>query len=249
MDRATRETVRGLIVDVDGIDVELVFKPIKRIRLTVSPPEGHVRVSVPLGVDLEFVIGRVYERLDWIRAHQNRLHEIAVLAKADMVTGEPHYVWGKRHELVVLDGIGPAKIRLEGDRLILQVPMKTSPERTRGLLESWYRRELVRAIPPMINIWHPIVGACPTAWGVRRMKTRWGSCNTTTGKIWLSLELAKKDPESLEHVIVHELAHLIEHGHGPRFKQILDGAMPDWRARQRRLNSSVAHPDLWESMQ
>jgi predicted metal-dependent hydrolase len=249
VDTAARAITRRLIVDVDGIDVEIVFKPIKRIHLTVSPPDGHVRISVPIGVELEFVIGLVHERLGWIRAHQTRLQEIVVRAKADMVTGEPHYVWGRRCELVVLEGSHRAEVRLEGTQLVLQVPMNTSPERIRGLLESWYRRELMQAIPPMIDIWHPVVGACPTAWGVRRMKTRWGSCNTTTGKIWLSLELAKKDPESLEHVIVHELAHLLERGHGPQFKQILDRAIPDWRERKRRLNASVAHPDLWEPTQ
>ena len=73
-------------------------------------------------------------------------------------------------------------------------------------------------------------------WRIRKMKTRWGSCNTRAGRIWISLELAKKSIKCLEYVVVHEMAHLIEPSHNRRFWGILDNLMPNWRTYRDELN-------------
>ena len=76
-------------------------------------------------------------------------------------------------------------------------------------------------------------------WRIRRMKTRWGSCNIAARRVWFSLELARKPAPCLEYIVVHELTHLLERGHGARFKALMDEFLPDWRERRKLLNAAV----------
>jgi predicted metal-dependent hydrolase len=82
-------------------------------------------------------------------------------------------------------------------------------------------------------------------WSIRRMKTKWGSCNQETGHIWLNVELAKKHPEGLEYLTVHEMTHLLERSHGPNFSMLMDKHLPDWRARRDRLNDAPLGHEQW----
>jgi predicted metal-dependent hydrolase len=162
-----------------------------------------------------------------------------------MITGEVHYVWGSPFRLLVIERPGRASVGVDGDRLVFGVPHDASRETMERYLDEWYRSQLRVAIPEAITRWEPVVGAKASKWGIRRMRTRWGSCNTATRQIWINLEMAKRHPESLDYLIVHELTHLLERSHGPRFKARLDRAMPDWRARQDRLNGSLLNHDIW----
>ncbi len=232
-------------IKVDDIDVKLVFKHIKHLHIGIYPPRGEVRVSVPFGVREEYVLWAVRSRLPWINKHRERFQRAASQNMQEMLNGEFHYVWGRRYLLSVEEQPGHALIVLEGDRLHMCVPPGSTADRVRQYLDAWYRIQLKNAIPGVLRAWEPIVGARVSDWGVRRMKTLWGSCNATSGRITINLELAKKHPESLDCVVVHELVHLLERGHGTRFKVRMDQAMPDWRARQRRLSQSVSSPGLW----
>lgn len=77
------------------------------------------------------------------------------------------------------------------------------------------------------------------------MKTKWGSCNRETGRLWFNLELAKKHPDCLEYIVVHEMTHLLERGHGERFTTLMDKFMPDWRARRDLFNDAPLAAELW----
>jgi len=109
-------------------------------------------------------------------------------------------------------------------------PLQPGPEANR------LRRELRRAIPPLLDEWAPRLGVPVPDFTIRRMTTRWGTCNVKARRITLSLELARREPELLEYVVVHELAHLIERGHGPRFYAIMNQALPEWRLLRKALN-------------
>jgi predicted metal-dependent hydrolase len=239
------EAVQANWIKVDDIDVKVVFKQIKHLHVGVYPPRGEVRVSVPFGVQEEYVRQAVRSRLPWIYKHRERFQSAASQNMQEMVSGEFHYVWGRRCRLSVAEQPGHALVMLEDDRLHMRVPPGSTSDRVRQYLDAWYRIELKNAIPDVLRAWEPIVGARASNWGIRRMKTLWGSCNARSGRITINLELAKKDPESLDCVVVHELVHLLERGHGPRFKARMDQAMPDWRARRRRLSQSVSSPGLW----
>ncbi|WP_276937422.1 M48 family metallopeptidase [Ferrimicrobium acidiphilum] len=232
-------------IKVEDIDVKLVFKHIKHLHIGVYPPRGEVRVSVPFGFQEEYVRQAVRSRLPWIYKHSERFQRAASQNMQKMVSGEFHYVWGRRCQLSVTEQPGHALVTREDDRLDMRVPPGSTSDRVRHYLDAWYRTELKNAIPGVLRAWEPIVGARASDWGIRRMKTLWGSCNASSGRITINLELAKKHPESLDCVVVHELVHLLERGHGPRFKARMDRAMPDWRARQHRLSQSVSSPGLW----
>ena len=115
----------------------------------------------------------------------------------------------------------------------LPVPATLTP-----LTEADHAR-LAAAIAPLVSHWETALGVRVSAWVIQRMKTRWGSCNTASGRIWLNLELVRHPPECLDYVVLHEVAHLVERGHGERFKAVLAKHMPDWKARRARLRHGL----------
>jgi hypothetical protein len=98
-----------------------------------------------------------------------------------------------------------------------------------------HRAELKARIPALLAQWEPVVGVRVTAWGVRQMRTKWGTCNIKARRIWLNLELARKPGHCLEYIVVHELVHLLERNHNARFRALMDRFLPDWRDRRAAL--------------
>lgn len=230
---------------VAGIDVDVVYKDIKNLHIGVYPPMGRVRVAAPQQLDDDQVRLAVVQRLAWIKGHQERLRSAQRQSIREMVTGESHYAWGSRLRLKVIERPGTAHVEQDGDRLLLYVPEDADSEGRRQALDRWYRSQLRQAVPDVLSKWEPKVGVSVPKWSIRRMKTKWGSCNRETGHIWLNVELAKKHRESLEYLAVHEMTHLLERGHGERFTRLMDRNMPDWRQRQERLNQSRLAHEQW----
>ncbi len=233
-------------IEVSGIPVEVVRKPIKNLHLGVYPPAGRVRVAVPERMDDEAVRLAVVSRLGWIRRQQARFAEQPRESAREMVTGESHYLWGRRYRLEVIEHNGPYRVQRKGrSRLVMCVRPWADTARRRRLLEDFYRQELKQRIPPLIEQWQPVIGVQVAHWGVKKMKTRWGSCNPVARRIWLNLELAKKPPRCLEYILVHEMVHLLERHHNDRFRGLMDRFLPSWRLRRDELNSSPLGHEDW----
>lgn len=232
-------------LSVAGIEVDVVYKRIKNLHIGVYPPLGRVRVAAPSRLDDDQVRLAIVQRLPWIKRQREQLQAAERQSIREMVTGESHYLWGSRYRLKVVERPGRAHVEVDGDRLLLYVPVATATDRRGDLLDRWYREELRRALPTLIAKWAPKLGVASPKWSIRRMKTKWGSCNPETGHIWFNVELAKKHPESLEYLVVHELTHLLERGHGSRFVALMDGALPDWRARRDHLNAAPLPDEQW----
>jgi predicted metal-dependent hydrolase len=232
---------------IAGIDVDVVYKDIKNLHIGVYPPMGRVRVAAPLCFNDDQVRLALVQRLSWIKRQRAQLQAADRQSLREMVTGESHFVWGSRYRLKVIERPGRAHVELDGDRLLLYIPEATAVEHRRELLDRWYRAQLREAIPTVLAKWEPIVGVTIPRWSIRRMKTKWGSCNRETGHIWFNVELAKKHPDSLEYIAVHEMTHLLERGHGQRFTKLMDEAMPDWRARRDRLNDAPLDAQKWNA--
>jgi predicted metal-dependent hydrolase len=230
---------------VRGIDVEIVFKDIKNLHIGVYPPSGRVRVAAPRRLDEDRVRLAVIQRLPWIKQQRQHFLDAARQSEREMTSGETHYVWGSRLRLRIIERPGRAHVETDHDRLLLYVPEGADWEARARLLDRWYRSQLRQAIAPLISHWEPIVGCAVTQWGIRRMKTKWGSCIRDSTRIWLNLELAKKHPQCLEYVVVHELAHFREDNHGERFTKLMDSLMPDWRSRRDTLNASSLAAETW----
>jgi hypothetical protein len=109
-------------------------------------------------------------------------------------------------------------------------PETNAGQRTR-ILNQWYRQQLKELIPPLIQKWQAALGVNVEDWGVKKMKTRWGTCNIEARRIWLNLELAKKPVQCLEYIVAHEIVHLIERHH--------------WRLHRQELNSAPLANETW----
>lgn len=230
---------------VAGIQVDVVYKDIKNLHIGVYPPQGRVRVAAPLRLDDDAVRLALVQRLSWIKRQRQQHKNADRQSQREMVSGESHYVWGNRYRLKIVDRPGKAHVEMESDRLILYVPTGIAIDQRRQLLEKWYRQQLRAVLPCLVVEWESKIGVKVARWTIRRMKTKWGSCNPTTGHVLLNVELAKKHPDSLEYIVVHEMVHILERGHGKRFKALMDSFIPDWRARREQLNNSPLAAELW----
>lgn len=232
---------------VAGLSVEVVRKGIKNLHLGVYPPHGRVRVAAPLAVSDEAVRMAVIGKLAWIRRQRARFAAQPRQSKRDVVSGETHYILGRRYRLNVVEHDGPPRLTLRGHAkaTFLVRPGTTADQRER-LLAEWYRGKLKALIPPLLAKWQARLGVEPAAWGVKKMKTKWGGCNPVTRRLWFNLELAKKPAPCLEYIIIHELAHLLSRHHDDRFIAIMDRHLPQWQATRRLLNAMPLAHETWD---
>jgi predicted metal-dependent hydrolase len=222
---------------VNEISVEVVRKNIKNLHLTVFPPVGRIRVSVPIRVSDEAVRLAVISRLQWIKRHQLKFSEQKRRIIPKFVSGESHYFFGERYPLNVIFHNRPVHVSLRDKALIELYVRAGSPLSWRQkAMAEWYRKELKNIIPPLIYKWEKIIDIKINEWGIKQMKTKWGTCNIKARRIWLNLELAKKPFRCLEYVIVHEMVHLLERHHNCRFMAHMDKLIPNWRAHKDELN-------------
>jgi predicted metal-dependent hydrolase len=221
-------------------------KPIKNLHLGVYPPDGQVRVSAPEHLTDDNIRMAIASRLSWIKKQQAKFQNQPRQSEREMVSGESHYVFGKRYRLEVIERRGRHEIRLKNHSILqLFVNPGTSTANRKRVLTEWYRQQLKDRIPDLLNKWEEVIGKPALVWGVKRMKTKWGSCNITQQRIWLNLELAKKPPECLEYVVVHEMTHLLERHHGDRFKSLMDRYLPQWRQYRDVLQREPLSDETW----
>lgn len=222
-----------------NIPVEVIRKKIKNLHLSVLPPDGRVRVSAPTQLTDEAITMFVRTKLGWIKKQQEKFQQQPRQSERQYVSGETLYVWGKQYFLQVEYSYKGNALILSGDKAILTVRKESSPKQRDGFVNEWYRNLLKQEVAKYLPKWEKTTGLYCSSWQSKYMTTKWGTCNPTSKKIWLNLQLAKKPIECLEYIILHELAHLKVHNHGPEFTAILDKYMPYWREHKRRLNDST----------
>jgi len=217
-------------INVAGIAVEVWRKPIKNINLAVYGPDGRVRISVPRITSDNLVRRAIMNRMVWIEKQQARCRAQPVAVPLKMVSGEMHSVWGKEYPLTVFEGCSRHSVTFDpANGISLHVRSGTSSQARLHLLNEWYRSELKKRIPVLLKVWQPQVGRDAAEWRIKKMKTRWGTCNIASRRLWLSLELAKKAEECLEYILIHELVHLLERNHNEKFYHHMDRLLPHWR--------------------
>lgn len=232
-------------IAIANLEIDVIRKNIKNMHLAVYPPTGRIRLSAPQRTDAEVVRLFAISKLAWIKKHVKNFKEQPRETKRQYVTGESHYFLGNRFLLKVVEHNGYAKVDLSGVKHIqLKVKGGTSMEERGSIMKEWYRKELKKIVPDLIEKWERIIGVKANDWGIKHMRTKWGACNTDEKRIWLNLELAKKPMNCIEYIIVHELVHLLERHHNENFVKHMDQFMPKWRLHRDELNSlPVAHND------
>ena len=217
-------------ITVDGLKIEVIRKEIKHLHLRIYAPDGHIRVSAPMRARDRDVRAFVRAKKDWIRLHLERLKAKPDVSAPRYESGETHLYLGRPHELRVIHRNARPRVILRGRNTIeMAVPPSTDPLFRGQLLIEWYRARLKEAMPPLVAKWEAVVGVQVAEWRIKRMRTRWGSCNPQARRIWVNLELAKRPARCLEYVIVHEMVHLLERRHNARFYAFLDEFYPAWR--------------------
>lgn len=240
-------SIESRSITVSGLTVEVVRKPIKNLHLGVYPPQGRVRVAAPLAVDDEAVRLAVVGKLGWIKRQRAKFQAQPRQSQRRMVSGESHYFLGRRYRLRVHETTGALRVALRGKTTMdMFVRTDTTVERREQVLQDFYRAELKRLVPELLEKWQPKLGVEAHAWGIKRMKTKWGTCSIEAKRIWLNLELAKKPVQCLEYILLHELAHLYERHHNERFISLLDQHLPQWKLLREQLNSSLLADEHWD---
>ena len=233
-------------IEIRGLKVEVVRKNIKNLHLGVYPPAGRVRVAAPMAVSDEAVRLAVIGKLAWIRRQREKFAKQPRQTVREAVSGESHYVFGRRYRLtVVTTKDRPHVVLRTKTKMELHVASRSTLAERVDVLERWYRAELRAVLVPLVEQWSARVGVEAAFVGIKRMKTKWGSCNHQSSRIWLNSELAKKPLACLEYIIVHELVHLLEPSHGDKFVSLMDTHLPDWRQRRKTLNSSPLANETW----
>ena len=225
---------------VGGIPIAVTRKRIRSIRLKVSPPDGRVSISSPKRVSRRLVEDFAASQLDWIRRHQDRLRLQPCELPRRFESGEIHYLWGEPHQMTVVERNGRQSVNLEGTRLTLFVRPDSDTTARAAIVTAWHKTLLHDALPPLIRKWEQKLGVQLKGYHLRRMTTRWGTCNCRTKHIRLNTELVTRPRHLLDYVVAHEMVHLIVPNHGKRFIALMDEHYPSWREARAELNGSVS---------
>ncbi|NLI74706.1 MAG: M48 family metallopeptidase [Euryarchaeota archaeon] len=232
---------------VSDIVIEVVRKDIKNLHIGVYPPDGRVRVATPLLVDDEAVRLAVISRLEWINRQRYMFQEQERQSVREYISKESHYFQGRRYLLEIINTDREGKVVLKNNTMKLHVPKGSDVSQRERVLLQWYRRELRTSAAPIVEKWSQRLNVDLKEYRIRRMKTKWGSCNPQAKRIWLNLELVKKPLHCLEYIIVHELIHLLERNHNERFQALMDEHMPQWRSYREELNRKPLAHEEWNS--
>jgi predicted metal-dependent hydrolase len=235
---AFKKTLSKTKIEVEGLSIQLHRKNVKNLNLRVYPGEQQIRMSIPRRLSKKAAIRFIKEKLPWIKKQLRKKPALARKPTFKYISGEKHFVWGKLYTLQVVEKNQSPSVQINehDDILTLSVRPGTSTSKKASVLKEWYRGELKREIPKLIEKWEPEMNVSVKEFGVKQMKTRWGTCNIRDGRIWLNLELAKKRPELLKYVVVHEMVHLLERLHNKRFYQFMSAFLPDWKSLKNELN-------------
>jgi predicted metal-dependent hydrolase len=234
-------------IEVNGLVVNVVRKDIKNLHLAVYPPDGRIRVAAPLRVNDEAVRLAVISRLAWIKRQQIQFNAQDRESQREYISGESHYFLGARYLLNVIKRDSPGQVVIRNKKIIdLYVRPQSAASQRERLLVAWYRAYLRKTIPPLIAKWQEKIGVDVAEWGIRQMKTKWGTCNPESRTIWLNLELAKKSSRCLEFIVVHEMVHLLERLHNERFVEHMNKFLPQWRLYRAELNRAPLGHATWD---
>lgn len=232
-------------INLGGIVLEVIKKDIKNVHLSVYPPAGRVRISAPLRMNTDTIRVYAISKLGWIKQQQKKLRAQERETPREYLNRESHYVWGQRYLLKVVEHDAPPSVELKHNKMLLRARPGACEDRKRAVLEEWYREQLRLTAPRIIEKWQPLMGVKVERFFVQRMKTKWGSCNASSGSIRLNTELAKKPRECLEYIVVHEMIHLLEPTHNSRFVALIDKFMPKWQFLRDELNRLPVRHEDW----
>lgn len=223
-------------IELGNTTIDIIHKDIKNIHLSVCPPEGRVRVAAPLHIELDSIRIFVISKLDWIIKQQKKFHLQERETRRDFIERESHYLWGQRYLLSIIKRDETPSVEVGKKYINLYIKNESDANTKQSMLEAMYRSQIKERLRDLRNKWEPLLGVKINHVFIQRMKTKWGSCNHQSHTLRLNTHLAKKPPEFLEYILVHEMLHIIEPSHNKRFIALMDKHIPTWRMLKMELN-------------
>lgn len=229
-------------INLGEMIIDVVLKDIKNVHLSVYPPSGKVRIAAPLRMNLDTIRIYAISKLGWIKKQQQKFQDQVREAPREYLYKEGHYFLGKRYLMKIVERDTPPFVIIKHTNIELHIRPNTDTQKRQSVMDEWYRQQLKELAPPIIKKWEKLMGVSINELAVRKMKTKWGTCNREARRIWLNLELAKKPIHCIEYIIVHELAHLLERTHNAKFVAYMDNYLPEWKHLKNELNQlPVSH--------
>lgn len=216
-------------INIGDIIVYIQKKRVRNLSLRVTPPDGSVKATVPIGMRDDKALAFIRSKELWIRRQQSKIQDNSFYSVPDYKDGEEHYLFGKVYPLELRETFGREGVALADNKILLYCKSDSDKEKREKILEKWYKENLLNNLPSVIRKWESIMGLSVKEYRVRKMSTRWGSCNPRARRIWFSLMLAKRRPELIEYIVVHEMVHFMEASHNKRFYSIMASYLPDWK--------------------
>lgn len=221
------------VVQIDGLEVEVVSKPVRYLRLSLSP-DGAVRVTLPRGATARDLAGFVRAHAGWIARKRAELAARPRPAPRRWESGETLRIHGEDYVLRLVPAHRFA-LALDGGTAVFECPAAATPLHRGARLALWMRRLLEGDLETVRPEAEGLTGVRCGDWRIRDMATRWGTCAVGRGRIWLALALATVPVECIRYVCVHELCHFAHRHHDAGFHAAVARALPDWKILDRRL--------------
>lgn len=225
-------------IEIEGIKVQLERKRVKNFNLSVKAPYGEVKLTYPFRVNRQDYEHFIYSKLAWIKKQRTKYSNIEVPKPLMYNSGEKVWFLGEEKHLIVQVSL-KRFVEINNNEIYLFVLKTDTKQEKEQLLYEYFRKELYMILFPIVQKWELIMQVSVNETRIRNMKTLWGSCNINARRIWLNLQLIKYEIDCIEYVVVHEMVHLLERLHSPRFYKLMDDFLPDWRHRQTLLNQKV----------
>ena len=221
---------------IDGIDIQVEYKPIKNTHLAVYPPDGRVHVSAPDYLTEDDVRSYVVSKWDWIIRQRTVIAETPRQTERQFVSGESHYLFGTRYYLKEISS-GQSEIVIQGTKMMMRLNKVSN---RRALMQDFYRTKLKNFLEEVISKWTVQLSISNFTWQIKMMKTQWGSCTKKSRILLFNLELARVPKECIEYVVVHELTHLTVPSHNRVFETLMTERLPRWREIRKQLGDFIA---------
>ena len=223
---------------IDGIDIQVEYKPIKNTHLAVYPPDGRVHVSAPDYLTEDDVRSYVVSKWDWVIRQRTVIAETPRQTERQFVSGESHYLFGTRYYLKVEEiSSGQSEIVIQGTKMMMRLNKVSN---RRALMQDFYRVKLKNFLDEVVSKWSNSLSISNFTWQIKMMKTQWGSCTKKSRILLFNLELARVPKECIEYVVVHELTHLTVPSHNRIFETLMTERLPRWREIRKQLGDFIA---------
>lgn len=220
---------------INNVEIAVQRKNIKNIHLSVYPPLGTVKISVPFGTSESYIRNFALSKWTWITEKRTDILEsYNAVKEKEYVSGECHLLFGTEYRLfVVVNSNEPQSAFIDGDYIRVSV---NNRKNVQSVLNGFYKTQLKERVERFVSKWEPQLKVHCEVIKYRTMKSRWGSCIPIKKSITFNTYLAQKDIECVEYVVVHELIHLLEPSHSIEFYKKLENCIPNWKILRKRMN-------------